>query len=142
MHATANLQRPAPPDSENSFVLLVDDHESSLLALREVVELAGHTCYATLSSSEALQVCREKKPSLVVTDLMMPELDGYGLGLSIKEQYPSVPMLLVTGELLNDTKLQELGTTFAAVMSKPLQVERFLELVETLAVSTNGSACP
>jgi CheY-like chemotaxis protein len=114
------------------FVLLVDDHESSLSTLRQVVESAGHGCVATLSASEALAFCDARRPAVVVTDLAMPMLDGQGLARWLKARFPTIPILLVTGETLDAGTRASLLSTFLAVLAKPLEVAEFLSLLDEL----------
>jgi CheY-like chemotaxis protein len=123
------------PRLPDRFVLLVDDHEPTLQSLRQVVERAGHPCVATVCSSEAQGYCLGRKPSVLVTDLAMPRMDGHALGLWVKDRYPSVPLVLVTGELLCPDRLDRLYETFTAVIAKPLQIHPFLELLNRVMPS-------
>ena len=142
MLGPASIGLLAVPRPEKRFVLLVDDHPPTLSTLRQVVELAGHSCFATLSSYEALRYCRKRSPSLVVTDLAMPYLNGHGMARLIKNRYPKVPILLVTGESLDPETLIKLRQTFAAVMLKPLPIEPFLGLLNQLMSDTDTIAGP
>jgi DNA-binding response OmpR family regulator len=114
------------------FVLLVDDHQPSLDRLKLVVETAGHRCITKSSASEALVFCDARRPTLVVTDLSMPRLDGRGLARWLKARYPATPILLLTGETLDAPTVVTLGRTFDAVLAKPLDVEPFLVLLDDL----------
>jgi CheY-like chemotaxis protein len=114
------------------FILLVDDHLPSLQHLRMVVESAGHPCVAKSSPQEALAFGWSRRPSLVVTDLAMPRLNGRSLARGLKARYPLLPIVLVTGELLDDATLASLRRTFSDVLTKPLQVERLLDLIDGL----------
>jgi CheY-like chemotaxis protein len=123
---------PATAAPAEPFVLVVDDHEPSLRTLRALVEAAGHACVAMPSAPDALVYCDARRPALVVTDLAMPRMDGQGLARWLKARYPTTPILLVTGELLDTASLSALRRTFADVLSKPLQVEGFLRLLDDL----------
>ncbi len=125
------------PGAAEPFVLLVDDHEPSLVKLQKLVEAAGYHCLATASSPEALVLCDSQRPSLVVTDLAMPGLDGQVLARWFKARYPAVPIVLVTGELLDDPTRADLQATFAAVFPKPLPVDSFLNRLGDL-MPTSG----
>lgn len=114
------------------FILLVDDHEPTLRKLQQVVECAGYPSVATCSAPEALALSDARRPALVVTDLSMPQLDGRGLARWLKARYPSIPIILVTGELLDASTTSAFQRTFAAVLPKPLHVEAFLDLVANL----------
>jgi CheY-like chemotaxis protein len=118
--------------STEVYVLLVDDHEPSLEQLRLVLEAAGYACASTSSASEALEYCDSRPPTLVVTDLRMPRIDGRGLARWVHARYPSTPIVLVTAEALDAPTLSLLRHTFAAVLSKPLDVDPFLRLVSDL----------
>ncbi len=78
-------------------ILVVDDEE----AIREIVcsmlQNASYQCEQACSGVEALAVLRnDSNFQLVLTDLMMPELDGVGLLEIIKVQYPDLPVVMVT----------------------------------------------
>ena len=123
----------APP-----FILLVDDHQPSLDKLRQLVEAAGHVCVTTPSAPEALIFCDSRRPTLVVTDLAMPRLDGAGLARWLKARYPALPILLLTGELLDSPTRSNLRETFSAVLSKPLEIEPFLSLLQQLMTASGA----
>jgi CheY-like chemotaxis protein len=114
------------------FILLVDDHESCLHQLRQLVELVGHTCVPANSAFDALVYCDAHPPRAVVTDLVMPQLDGQALARWLKARYPNVPIILLTGQQLDELDGGELEKNFAAVLQKPLDVEKFLGLLQQL----------
>jgi CheY-like chemotaxis protein len=128
------------PAAPEPFVLLVDDHTPTLDSLRKVVETAGHACVATPCPSDALAYCDARRPDVVVTDLSMPRLDGQCLARWIKARFPTVPILLITGESLDEDSLGNLRVTFSAVLTKPIPIERFLALLAELMPSGGPAA--
>jgi CheY-like chemotaxis protein len=122
-------QRVPYPDS---YILLVDDHEPSLRQLDELVRLTGHRCVATRSGTEALLCCDRSRPRVVVTDFSMPNLDGRGLAHWLQTRHPSVAIILLTGQAFDDRSLVQLQRIFTAVMSKPVDIEQLLGLLERL----------
>jgi CheY-like chemotaxis protein len=119
-------------ETTGPYVLVVDDHAPSLEKLRLVLESAGYDCVSTTSATEALAYCDTWPPTLVVTDLRMPQIDGPGLARWMHARYPTTPVVLVTGEALDSPTLGHLRRTFAAVLNKPLDVEPFLGLLGCL----------
>jgi CheY-like chemotaxis protein len=117
------------------YILLVDDHAPTLRRLHELVKLAGHRCVPVGSATSALRTCEVGRPRVVVTDLAMPNLDGRDLARRLKDRYPSVPIILVTGEPLDLTDLGDLRGTFTAVFPKPIEIESFLNCLEQLMPS-------
>lgn len=135
MTALPPLASSAQVPAEENCVLLVDDYEPCLQLLRALVESAGHRCAIARNGPDALDFCRKRQPVAVVTDLAMPGLDGGRLAHGIKLQYPSVPVLLLTGHDLDGPLIDRLRTTFSAVLPKPVDPERLLRvLAQTLAL--------
>lgn len=60
-------------------ILIVDDHATDRYLLRTVLEARGHTVTESVNGREALALARADPPDLVVSDVLMPELDGFGL---------------------------------------------------------------
>jgi CheY-like chemotaxis protein len=121
--------RALPPEP---FVLLVDDHEPTLWNLQKVLVGEGYSCVATPSATDALSLCNGRRPALVVTDLAMPRLDGHGLACGLKARYPSLPIVLVTGEPVDPATEARYRGTFARQFSKPIDIERFLPAIASL----------
>ncbi len=128
------------------FVLLVDDHAPSLRQLHDVVTLFGHPCVSAGSASAALVYCDSRSPHVVVTDLSMPDLDGQGLARWLKARFPTLPIILVTGEELDAPTLAALRQTFEEVLKKPVNIETFLRVLErlmdTAADRDHSPRCP
>lgn len=132
MLSVAPLVSARPGAITGPYVLLVDDHEPSLRQLHEVVALSGHGCASTCSSSDAVRLCEMRRPQVVVTDLAMPNLDGQALGRWLRSRFPSVPIILMTGQDLDAQALGRLRRTFTAILTKPVDIDRFLSLLGRL----------
>jgi two-component system response regulator AtoC len=80
-------------------VLIVDDDQEMLLSLKEGFEKYNAT-FSVLMAGDGL-VATEKLEketiSLVITDLRMPRMDGFALLSKIMEQYPDIPVIIITG---------------------------------------------
>ncbi len=142
LHTDPRESSPHAPTA-GPFVLLVDDHAPSLRRLQDVVTSFGHPCVSAGSASDALVYCDARPPQVVVTDLSMPDLDGQGLARWLKARYPTLPIILVTGEELDDPTLALLRQTFEEVLKKPVNVESFLSVLERLMdASADGDGSP
>lgn len=128
--------------SETPYVLLVDDHQPSLQSLSQVVERSGYRCVMAGSATEALARCDAQRPQVVVTDLSMPNMDGCGLALWLNSRYPSIPLLLMTGQELDASDLEDLRRTFTAVFPKPVDIEWFLRWIDRLMPQSGMSRRP
>lgn len=124
------------------LILLVDDDTDFLEINRHVLEPAGYrTCCAT-SPNEALECIAQERPDLVITDLMMSNLDsGFSLARRLKqdERCAAVPVIIVTGvssqagfdfRPRSEADLAAMGAD--AFLEKPVQPKVLLSRVATL----------
>lgn len=65
-------------------VLIVDDEQSLLFLLQQIVEEQGHLVLLAENGEQALQTVEKESPQLVITDVMMPVMDGYQLLTQVK----------------------------------------------------------
>lgn len=82
---------------------------------------------------DALIYCDRHRPHVVVTDLSMPALEGDVLARWLKARYPSLPIVLVTGQDVSDPAVRALLGIVVDVLPKPVVPERLVDLLITLA---------
>src|ERR1043165_735 len=122
-----------------SVVLVADDEPAVLDALSQVVEDLGHQVVRAHDGREALQLAREPKPHLVVTDHMMPRLSGLDLVRQLREDdvLRDVPVLLLSAALPMGS-----GSEAKAFLPKPFELSEFEELVSTLLAESKAASAP
>ena len=105
-------------------LLIVDDEENNRMLLRDTLEVQGHTITEASSGGDALRLIAQNLPDAVLSDVMMPQMDGYELCRRIKENPASnhVPVLLITA--LTDRKERLAGIQAGAsdFISKPIDL--------------------
>jgi CheY-like chemotaxis protein len=111
----------APPAPSRGRILLVDDEESVITFSKLILEGLGYTVTGTSRSSDALRIFTSSPHEfdLVLSDCVMPELDGEGLARSIFSIRPDIPVVLMTGfsETITEEKAREMG--IAHFIEKP-----------------------
>ena len=80
-------------------ILCIDDNEQSLSIRKFMLETKGYNVIACTSAREALEHFAQHGADLVLTDLMMPEVDGAELVRKIKEVSPETPAILFSGKI-------------------------------------------
>jgi CheY-like chemotaxis protein len=108
-------------------ILVVDDEPDLRFLLRRVFEQAGHVVTDAGHGEAALEVVRGSAPDLVVTDMMMPVMDGAELirRLRADPATAQIPILAVTGDA-------QLAGDADAVLSKPWKSQQLLSAAITL----------
>ena len=114
-----------------AVILIVDDELNILLVLDEVLQDEGFVVHRAQNGQEALAHALAEPPDLVVTDLMMPVMDGRALaqGLHDHPATAAVPILLISAAYK-----QQPTDRFIAVLPKPFAVDMLLAAVEQLLV--------
>ncbi len=81
----------------DKVVLVVDDDDDARGALARVLESAGYTVHTASSGKEALRIVKEKPVQVVLSDYDMPGMTGVELFTHLRERYPNVCRIMVTG---------------------------------------------
>ena len=104
---------------------------------RMLTRVLGDAGYRTLEArhgEEALRMVRFAYPylHLVITDVLMPELDGRALGLRLSERWPELPVLYISAYAVDDLFHRGAPTASAPFLQKPIRPEELLTVVEGL----------
>ncbi|TAK82473.1 MAG: PAS domain S-box protein [Betaproteobacteria bacterium] len=118
-------------------ILIAEDSATQREQLQHLLEARGYAVASAANGREALELARRHKPTLVVSDIVMPELDGYGLCRALKsdEKLKDVPVILLTS--LADAHDVILGLECAAdnFIRKPYQPDYLLKRIEYLLMN-------
>ncbi|BAU11316.1 putative diguanylate phosphodiesterase with response regulator receiver modulation [Leptolyngbya sp. NIES-3755] len=116
-----------------SSVLVIEDDPEILENIEEILELQSYETLTTSSSLAGLQLAKEALPSLVICDVVMPELDGYGVlnELRQQEETSTIPFIFLTGrsERADIRMGMELGAD--DYLTKPFTQEELIGAVQS-----------
>lgn len=121
-------------------VLVVDDLELSRRSLRKIFASAGYEVLTASDGVEAVEKLERDQPDLVVTDILMPRMDGFQLCRAVKENPDTseIPVVFYTGSYVDD-KDREFGMSLgaSAYLCKPMEPR---ELLSAIAASLGQRA--
>ncbi|AGC75876.1 DNA-binding NtrC family response regulator [Nonlabens dokdonensis] len=100
-------------------ILIVDDDINILELLQRHLQSWSYHTYKAVSVKEAVQILRDTKIDLLITDLKMPEVDGSELIKFVSEHYPALPKLVVTGYPSIQDSLAAIKSGVADYLTKP-----------------------
>jgi CheY-like chemotaxis protein len=114
-------------------ILVVDDEPTQRILLRRIFERAGHEVSDAGDGAAALRAARESPPDLVVTDMMMPVMDGAELIRQLRSGpvTAGIPILAASGD-------SHLAVGADAIVPKPYSWQRLVEVADCLL--TEGRA--
>jgi CheY-like chemotaxis protein len=78
-------------------ILIVDDEEDVRIALKQVLERAGYEVTVAASGNEGLEVMKQEGADLVITDVIMPGVDGIATAKQIREKYRDTRIIVISG---------------------------------------------
>ena len=126
-------QQPATTDlSGNEAILIVDDEPALLTLLTEILKQQGYHILSANNGEEALKVLEANDIDLMLSDIVMPDMDGFQLASIVQKKYPSIIIQLVSGfsdEINSDNVDKNLKDN---MLAKPLTQQVILERVRKL----------
>jgi DNA-binding NtrC family response regulator len=120
-------------------VLIVDDEESSRKGLTALLSGWGYSVDEAADGEQALDKVRASSPSVIITDLVMPKLDGLALLKALQDEVPFAAVVLLTGQGTIDTAVAAMKEGAYDFLTKPVDVRR-LKIVVPKAAERAESA--
>ena len=119
---------------EGLHVLIVEDSPDTLMLLRKIFEREGANVTTAASAAEALQSAEVNRPNIIVSDIGMPETDGYQLleQLRLLPGLSEVPAIAISGYASEEDRERALSVGYQALIPKPIDVDALFTLIQEL----------
>jgi DNA-binding NtrC family response regulator len=121
-------------------VLLVDDESDILDILSETVELERCRTITAESVEKALEHLESYKVDLVISDILIPGMDGFELLAHIKENHPGIPVILITGYSGQYTPVKAMAAGAVRYLKKPFENTELVYALRS-ALESRSSSC-
>ncbi len=110
-------------------ILIVDDnpHMSSLLS--DILEFFDYKAMGARDGEEALKTLSQTSFDMVITDLRMPKMDGMVLLRALKEKFPGLPVVVITGFGTDSSRSDAFAAHADGFLAKPFKVEEIKDLL-------------
>jgi CheY-like chemotaxis protein len=136
MNGTRVYQLPSSPAADllGPSIVVVDDEKRIADTLVLILNSEGYAAEAAYDGASALEICRRKVPDLILSDVVMPGMNGIELAIAVRQQFRDCHILLFSGqadtsEILEDAKRR--GYDFE-LLAKPLHPEELLTRIREL----------
>lgn len=116
-------------------ILIIDDDESIRSIFIQLLEGNGYSVEAATEGKEGLKKIDARKPDLIITDIMMPEMDGLEMVTYIRQNHPNLPVIAISGGMqAAPVNFLPMAKQFGAckVFEKPVPLGTLLEAVKEL----------
>jgi len=111
-------------------ILIIDDEEVILNAIKKVVIYEGFTCDTSFSVSESLEKIQETRYGLIICDIMMPKIDGFEFLNILKKRKLSTPVVITTGFSTLENAVKALYEGAIGFIPKPFSVEELTSMIK------------
>jgi DNA-binding NtrC family response regulator len=113
-------------------VLIVEDDAAARVGLEQLVKSWGFVAESAADGEEALEKVTSFRPAIVITDLVMPRLDGLGLLRALQTQGADVTTLLLTAQGTVDTAVEAMKEGAYDYLTKPVDIQRLKILLDKI----------
>lgn len=116
-------------------ILIVDDSHHLSQVIADFLGMQGYHVHVAHDGIEALRSMKEKKMDLVVSDIHMPNMDGFTLMSEIKSRYPKIPVILITGFSISEAKRMAFEKGAEAFLPKPVPLKELKAAIDSIFMS-------
>lgn len=113
---------------ESWDVLVVDDEEDSLEVARFILDFYGAAVHTASNGKQGLERLKRVHPKLIISDLSMPEMDGWEFLIHLKDDPTTrvIPVIALTAHAMLGDRERAIQAGFHSYISKPLTVNTFI----------------
>jgi two-component system cell cycle response regulator DivK len=123
---------PISKDPKDWTALIVDDEPDNVGVARKVLNYGGATVYVARNGVEGLAVLKDVRPTFVLLDLSMPEMDGWEMFRIMKsnDTLASIPVIALTAHAMAGDKEKVIETGFNGYIAKPFRINSFVAEIQ------------
>lgn len=123
--------------TDTGLVLVVDDDAAIRDAVRDVLESEGIAVETATNGADALEKVDRRRPRLVLLDMRMPILDGWGFARALEERGLALPVVVMTAAADASRWADEIGAI--GVVAKPFGVAELVSAVRRFSAASPGN---
>ena len=120
-----------PAPDKSPYVLIADDEPIIADTLRMILKVKGFPAVSFYCGKEALRYAEGHPPRMLISDVVMPDITGFDLAISLKNKFPDCAVLLISGQVATALLLEQArnaGYEFE-VLAKPVPPQEILQRV-------------
>jgi two-component system response regulator FlrC len=115
--------------SNPTTILVVDDNPPMAKTLSDILTIKGYEVHTAYSGAEALEILKHHEIHILLTDVIMPDMDGVALYRQTRKTHPQLVTFLMTAYAADEIIQQGIAEGIKTVLTKPVDINLFLNLV-------------
>ena len=119
-----------PPNLlQNWEIVVIDDEPDSLEVARYILDFYGANVHTATNGREGVELVAKVKPRFVISDLSMPEMDGWEFLSALKSttSLQAIPVIALTAHAMKGDRERAIGAGFHNYLTKPLTASTFMD---------------
>ncbi len=113
-------------------ILIIDDSGLIRTKMASILRSLGYTTVQAINGKDGLEKVEAESFDCVFTDLLMPEMDGFGFLEEVKKQRPGLPVVVISADIQQATHDRCMGLGAIAILPKPPKPEAVQQILSTI----------
>jgi CheY-like chemotaxis protein len=118
----------------NKTILIAEDEDSNYRYLEMVLNKTKANILWAKDGIEAINMCKQHEPDLILMDIKMPNMDGLEATRAIKKTHPEIPIIAQTAYAMENDEHLSLEAGCNSYLSKPIKANKLLEVLATFLI--------
>ncbi len=118
----------------NKTILIAEDEDSNYRYLEMVLNKTKAKILWAKDGLEAIDLCKQYEPDLILMDIKMPNMDGLEATRMIKKTHPEIPIIAQTAYAMENDEHLSLEAGCNSYLSKPIKANKLLEVLSTFLI--------
>lgn len=119
----------------NKTILIAEDEDSNYRYLEMALKKTQVNLIWARDGIEAINLCKEYEPDLILMDIKMPNMDGLEATREIKKNYPEIPIIAQTAFAMENDERMSLEAGCNSYLSKPIKANKLIDTLSTFLMS-------
>ena len=116
-------------------ILIVDDNESILRMNEDILSMYGFATISTTSGAGAIEILKKTPVDIVLSDITMPNMNGFELAKQIRANYPDIKIQLVSGYADNTYNIDGVEDLYENILTKPFDITQLVDKIKELVAA-------
>lgn len=115
-------------------IVIIDDSEEITSSLDDLLKTVGYIPFIANNATDGLSIIREESPDLIISDIMMPVLDGFYVLNEIKsdQNISGIPIIVITAKAEKETLQKSMDAGADHFLEKPFSIKELLSLIKSI----------